>query len=394
MRQIIHLDMDAFFAAVEQRDNPAYRGKPVIVGGDPRSRGVVSTCSYEARKFGVRSAMPLREAARRCPQGIFTPVRMRRYQEVSEQVMAILREYSPLVEQLSIDEAFMDVTGCEALFGPAEEIARNIVERIKRTLGLSASVGIAPNKFLAKLASDLQKPGGLVVITPDNYRSVLDPLPVNRLWGVGPQTEKELFGMGIKTIGQLSRISPDHLRKRLGEMGEHLHRLANGVDERPVLPPEEAKSIGHEVTFQEDSSDKEFLASVLLDLADRVARRLRQAGLKGRTVTVKIRDTDFKTITRSRTLPAPTDFEEDIYENGLELAKEAELGRKPVRLLGVSISNFTGEEGAQLSLFPEADRSEMVALHRTLDNLKDRFGEGIITRGSLVKKEEVKKEGK
>lgn len=387
MRQIIHLDMDAFFAAIEQHDNPDYRGKPVIVGGDPRSRGVVSTCSYEARKFGVRSAMPLREAARLCPHGIFVPGRMRRYQEVSEQVMAILREYTPLVEQISIDEAFMDVTGCQALFGPAEAIARNVVDRIRQNLGLSASVGIAPNKFLAKLASDLQKPAGFVVLTPENFQTVLDPLPVKRLWGVGPQTEKELLRMGIETISQLRRLPVDYLCKNLGELGRQLYQLANGIDGRPVMPPEEAKSVGHEVTFQEDNSDEEFLASVLLALADRVARRLRQAGLKGRTVTVKIRNADFKTITRSRTLIVPTDFEEEIYQNALELAEEAKWGHGPVRLLGVSISNFTGEEGAQLTLFPETNRSELAELHRAVDRLRDRFGEGIITRGSLIKRD-------
>lgn len=376
--------MDAFFAAVEQHDQPAYRGKPVIVGGDPRFRGVVSTCSYEARKFGVHSAMPLKEAKSRCPQGIFLLGRMNRYHEVSGQVMTILRDYTPMVEQVSVDEAFLDVSGCEELFGDAEQIGRLIMKRIEDELGLTASVGIAPNKFLAKLASDLQKPRGFVVIRPETIREILDPLPVKKLWGVGPKTEQELHRMGIQTIGDLSRIPPDRLRKQMGEMGDHLYRLAHGRDERPVMPPEEAKSIGHETTFRVDSDDRDFLQSVLLELAEKVARRMRQAGVVGRTINLKLRDSDFKTITRSRTLIEATDYEETIYHTVVELAEEARWGYKQVRLLGVSVSQLTDSDNQQLALFPGDEQDDLRGLHQAMDSLRDRFGESVITRGRII----------
>jgi DNA polymerase-4 len=385
LRQIIHIDMDAFFAAVEQHDQPAYRGQPVIVGGDPKTRGVVSTCSYEARKFGVHSAMPSSQALRLCPMGIFLPGRMGRYLEVSSQIMTILKEYTPLVEQVSIDEAFLDVTGSEALFGSADEIALQIVERIEREVGLTASVGIAPNKFLAKLASDLKKPKGFVKVKLEEVQSLLNPLPVGRLWGVGPKTEESLHQMGIGTIGELSRIAPERLKKRFGELGMHLYLLANGVDDRPVQPEEEAKSIGHEVTFQEDSRDREFLTSILMKLSVKVARRVRQAGVGGRTITLKIRNSEFQTITRSRTLLHPTDDEGEIYRVVLELMEEAEWGRKPVRLLGVSLTQFTEEESDQLLLFSDEEQHiNWKDLNQTLDKIRDRFGEQIIVRGRMM----------
>lgn len=391
MRQIIHIDMDAFFASVEQHDNPSYRGKPVIVGGDPRYRGVVSTCSYEARKFGVRSAMPLKEAKQRCPQGIFLLGRMERYHEVSAQVMKILQSYTPLVEQISVDEAFLDVTGCEALFGDAVTIGRTIVDRIERELGLTASVGIAPNKFLAKLASDLQKPKGFVVIHADEVYQLLDPLPVNKLWGVGPKTDEVLRRMGIETIGDLRNVPQEKLRKQLGEMGEHLYCLANGWDDRPVEAPEDAKSIGHETTFQQDTDDREFLRGVLLSLAERVARRLRQSGVQGRTVNIKIRDGDFKTITRSRTLPEPTDYEETIYRTALELANEARWGGKRVRLLGLSLSQLTNGDAQQMSLFAGDEPAKLRGLHQAMDALKDRYGDQIILRAGATLKRNQRK---
>ena len=385
MRQIIHIDMDAFFAAVEQHDQPAYRGQPVIVGGDPGTRGVVSTCSYEARKFGVRSAMPLSQAARLCPMGVFLRGRMGRYLEVSSQIMAILEEYTPLIEQVSIDEAFLDVTGSEALFGPADAIARQIVERIQQEIGLTASIGIAPNKFLAKLASDLKKPKGFVKIEPEEVQSLLDPLPVGRLWGVGPKTEENLHQMGVRTIGELSRIPPERLKKRLGDLGIHLYLLANGIDDRLVQPEERAKSIGHEVTFQEDSYDRDFLTGVLLKLSVKVARRVRQAGVSGRTINLKIRNSDFKTITRSRTLLRSTDDEGEIYQVVLELMEEAQWGRKSIRLVGVSLTQFTGEESDQLLLFSDEEQHiNGRGLNQVLDKIRDRFGEKIIVRGRMM----------
>jgi DNA polymerase-4 len=386
-RKIMHIDMDAFFAAIEQLDNPAYRDKPVIVGADPRGRGVVSTCSYEARKFGVHSAMPIKEAYQRCPQGIFIPPRGDRYAQVSREIMNVLGEYTSLVEPLSLDEVFLDLTGSETLFGPAAEIARRIVARIDKEIGLSASVGLAPNKFLAKLASDLEKPKGFVIITRENTLAILENLPVSKIWGVGPKTEAQLKEMGIKTIGMLRRVAPAILTARFGEAGEQLFRLANGIDDRPVAAGEEAKSIGHEFTFQTDEADREFLKGVLLWLTDQVARRLRQHRLKGRTITVKMRDQHFKTITRRTTLPEATDFEETIYREALQLAEQAQWGSGKVRLIGVSVSGFGQNEPVQLDLFgtpaPIAG-NDLDKLHQTVDLLRERFGDEIITKGTVL----------
>lgn len=397
-RKILHIDMDAFFAAIEQLDNPDYRGKPVIVGGNPHSRGVVSTCSYEARKFGVHSAMPLREALRRCPQGIFTPVRGPRYAEVSRGIMKLMNEYTPLVEPLSLDEAFLDLTGSEALFGPAEKIAVEIVDRIKTEVGLSASAGLAPNKFLAKLASDLKKPHGFVIITKDNMAEILEELPVGKIWGVGPKTEALLNEMGIRTIGMLRRIDPDFLFKELGNTGRELYRLAYGIDERLVEPNEETKSVGHEITFQTDTADREFLAGVLLWLTEQVARRLRRNNLKGRVITVKVRDHNFKTLTKRVTLKEATDFEEEIYQEALRLASNVQWGAGKVRLLGVSVSGFDKGESLQLELFSGLEQQpkdeNLAKLHQTLDQLRDKFGEGIVTKGTVLHvKEKVGRKG-
>lgn len=387
-RKIMHIDMDAFYAAIEQLDNPIFRGKPVIVGADPRGRGVVSTCSYEARKFGVHSAMPIKEALQRCPRGIFVPPRIDRYAEISRQIMKILMDYTSLVEPLSLDEAFLDLTGSESLFGPVVAIARRILTRIETEIGLAASVGIAFNKFLAKLASDLEKPKGFVVITRDNALRILEDLPVSKLWGVGPKTDTQLQALGIKTIGTLRLVAPEILTRKFGEAGVHLFQLANGIDDRPVAPGEAAKSIGHEFTFQIDTNNREFLKGILLWLSDQVARRLRQYRLKGRTITVKIRDLHFKTITRRITIAEPTDFEETIYQEAVVLADQAQWGLNKVRLIGVSVSGFSQNEPVQLDLFavstPLADH-DLEKLHQTIDQLKDRFGDQIITKGTIVR---------
>lgn len=387
----MHIDMDAFFAAVEQLDNPNYRGKPIIVGGNPHSRGVVSTCSYEARKYGVHSAMPLREALRRCPQGIFTPVRGWRYAEISREIMKILNDYTPLVEPLSLDEAFLDLSGSENLFGPVEQIGRAIIGRINSELGLPASIGIAPNKFLAKLASDLKKPGGFVIINKENVAEILEELPVNRLWGVGPKTETLLLEMGINTIGMLRRANPDLLYRKLGEPGRQLYQLSYGMDERLVVTDENPKSVGHEITFQNDTDDREFLAGVLLWLTEQVARRLRRYYLKGRVVTVKIRDCKFTTMTKRVTLNKPTDFEEEIYRESYRLASEAKWGAKKVRLIGVSVSSFDNGQTKQLGLFDDSDQTKEMGLeklHQAIDHLRDRFGEEIVTKGTVLKVKE------
>lgn len=379
--------MDAFFAAVEQLDNPEYRGKPVIVGSDPRGRGVVSTCSYEARKFGVRSAMPIREAFRRCPQGIFLPVRGARYAEISRHMMRVFEEYTPLVEPLSLDEAFLDLTGSESIFGPAEVIAKRIVQRIRSEIGLSASVGLAPNKFLAKLASDLQKPAGFVVVTPENMMELTEQLPIGKLWGVGPKTEAEMIRFGITTIGILRKVDVRRFRDKFGENGMDLYRLAYGIDDRPVINGEISKSVGHEMTFQQDTDDRQFLAGVLLWLSEQVGRRLRRYQLRGRVITVKIRDSHFKTMTKQLTLNCPTDFEEDIYQYAYQLADELDWTGGKVRLIGVSVSGFNVVKESQLGLFEETAPSridELERLHRTVDDLKNRFGEGIITKGTIL----------
>jgi DNA polymerase-4 len=388
-RKILHLDMDAFFAAVEQLDHPAYRGKPVIVGADPRGRGVVSTCSYEARRYGVHSALSIGEAARLCPDGIFLPVRGPRYVEVSRQIMALLSEYTPLVEPLSLDEAFLDLTGSEQIFGPAATITRQIVNRIQTEIGLPASIGLAPNKFLAKLGSDLEKPRGFVVIGSKNALTILENLPINKMWGVGVKTAAALEAMGINTIGMLRGVDPAILAARFGETGYQLHRLARGIDDRPVTVGAAAKSIGHEITFQTDTADREFLAGVLLCLTEQVARSLRRQQVKGRVITVKLRDSSFKTVTRRVTLATPTDFEEQIYREALNLAERAGWGGRWVRLIGVGVSNFEVGGVVQLGLFEEEttapERPELRQLHQTVDALKDRFGEAAVTKGTVLR---------
>lgn len=392
MRKIIHIDMDAFFASVEQMDCPAYRGKPVIVGGSPKMRGVVSTCSYEARKYGIRSAMPLQEAGRRCPHGIFLPGRMERYQEISRWIRAIMLEYTPLVEPLSLDEAFLDLTDSEQLFGTAESIAKEIIIRIEKEVGLPASVGVAHNKFLAKLGSDLHKPRGFVVITPESVLEFLAPLPVRRLWGVGSKTAEVLHKLGIQTIGDLQRMSVSILKSRLGENGGALYYLARGIDDRPVTPEEEAKSIGHEVTFAVDTGERDYLEGVLLGLCERVARRMRKQGITGGIVTLKLRNNDFRTITRRTTLAVPTDFEEVIFEQALALAKAADWGGKKLRLIGVSLSGLQKGSSQQIPLFVTGQNEELRRLHKTVDTIKDKFGENAITRGRLLSSAQSKKD--
>jgi DNA polymerase-4 len=305
--------MDAFFAAVEQLDRPELRGKPVLVGGDPKGRGVVSTASYEARPFGCHSAMPMAKAVRLCPQGIVVRPRMDRYAEVSQQILGILEQFTPLVEPLSIDEAFLDVTGSTRLLGPAEIIATELKRRIRAATDLAASAGLAPNKFLAKLASDSQKPDGLVVVAPDHVGEFLKPLPIARLWGVGKATLPRLERLGIRTFGDALRLSEADWRREFGEHGTQFHRLVRGIDDREVVPDREARSISHEVTFPMDIGDHDHLRAVILDQTDHVARRLRRHQLLARTVVLKVRSGDFTTIARQSTLRDPTDQSEALW---------------------------------------------------------------------------------
>jgi len=380
-RQIIHVDMDAFYASVEQRDNPELRGKPVVVGGKPKSRGVVATCSYEARKYGIRSAMPLSEAYRRCPHAVFLPVDFAKYRRVSQQLHKIFQDYTPLVEPLSLDEAFLDVTASLRLFGSTENIARELKKRIKDELNLTASIGLAPNKFLAKIASDIQKPDGFVVIDEDQIEAFLDPLPVERIWGVGPKTAEQLHELNVRTVRDLKKIDKPTLNRLFGQLGNQLYYLARGIDDRPVEPEREAKSIGREITFQQDLTDPEVLKTYLLDLSLDVGRRLRKAGLKARTVTLKVRLADFKTLSRSRTLNYSTDLDKEIYKEACQLLDELHL-KTPVRLIGVTAHNLTCGEIQQSLFATEPGAEEKIT--KALDKVKERFGEDSITLARLL----------
>jgi nucleotidyltransferase/DNA polymerase involved in DNA repair len=376
-RIILHVDMDAFYASVEQRDDPNLKGRPVIVGADPkegRGRGVVAACSYEARKFGVRSALPISQAWKLCPQGAFVPVRMDRYVEVSKQVMEVLHRFTNLVEPLSIDEAFLDVSGSTALFGAPEQIARAIKKQISEATGLCASVGVAPNKFVAKIASDLKKPDGLVIVKQDEVEEFLQHLPISKLWGVGPKTEERLHQMGIRTIGDL----------RANPQGDHLHELAYGRDSRPVVPDWEARSISNETTFEEDTKDREILLRTIRRLSESVGRRLRVEDLRARRITLKFRYEGFETHTRQMTLERPTQSDDEIVRSAVSLFEQFPLDRK-VRLLGVGSSDLTrsAEVPSQLGLFAEPANNGV--LDRTVDAIRTKFGNDSVRRGSQLK---------
>jgi DNA polymerase-4 len=381
-RTILHVDLDAFFAAVEQRDHPELRGRPVIVGGGggEDARGVVSAASYEARVFGVHSAMSLREAYRRCPNGVFLPVDGRRYQMASRDVMAILRRFTPQVEPISIDEAFLDVTGSAALFGDGPTIAREIKRDVRAEVGLTASVGVATTKLVAKIASDLRKPDGLVVVAPGDEATFLAPLPISRLWGVGEKTARVLADYSVRTIGDLASLPPDLVERRFGKHGGSLVERARGIDPDPVHEGDPAKSVGHEHTFDHDTSDPEIIERTLLGMADGVAGRLRSAGVHASTVTVKIRDSSFRTITRQRTLAEPTDMTEPIFRAAIELARPEVRGIR-VRLLGVTASNLGERE--QLSLFEAGEPRRRRAVEAA-DTLRHRYGERVVTRARLL----------
>jgi DNA polymerase-4 len=380
-RTILHVDLDAFFAAVEQRDRPELRGRPVVVGAStPDARGVVSTASYEARRFGVRSAMPMRTAAALCPDAVFLPVDGAKYVAVSKQVMAILRRFTSQVEPVSIDEAFLDVTGSRALFGDGETIARRIKATVVDELELTVSVGVATTKLVAKVASDLRKPDGLVVVPPGEEAAFLAPLPVGRLWGVGPQTAAALREHGVVTIGDLAALPIDVLVRRLGRHGASLHERALGIDPDPVDDGDPAKSIGHEHTFDVDTSDPEVLERTLLAMAEGVSGRLRAAGLRAGTITVKIRDSGFRTITRQHPLAEPTDLTDPIWRAALALARP-ELRGIRVRLLGVTASHLAAPE--QLALFATDDERRRRAVEAA-DELRRRYGERVVTRARLI----------
>jgi len=344
--------MDAFYASVEVLDNPSLRGKPVVVGGDAK-RGVVSAASYEARKFGIHSALAMAIAMRRCPQGIFLPVRMKRYREISKQIFNIFQTFTPLVEPISLDEAFLDVTGSLRLFGPAEEIAAVIKIQVVEQIGLTVSAGVASTKLVAKIASDYDKPDGLTIVPVGQEQSFLAPLPIARLWGAGKATRDTLALLGVKTIGDLSHLPPDLLQRKFGKPGLSLYQASLGIDDREVTPDREMKSIGHEETFPADLIHSEDIHRELLALADRVARRLRRYGVAGRCITLKIKYNDFNQITRSRTISQPIDDSKEIYRCVIPLLTNTAVSTKPVRLLGISVSHLHSENNRQLSLFPD-----------------------------------------
>lgn len=381
-RAILHVDMDAFYASIEIRDDPALRGKPVIVGGPPESRGVVAAASYEVRKYGVHSAMSSYRAKKLCPHAIFVSGRMSHYADVSRQIFAILRSYTPLVEPLSIDEAFLDVSGSRNLFGTEVDIGRAIKKRIRTETKLTASVGVAPNKFLAKLASDLEKPDGLVVVKADRAAALLADLPVGKIWGIGKVAQKSLETIGVRTVREMLDCPRERLDGVFGSNTGRLLELARGIDERPVVVGEAAKSIGAETTFAKDISDEADLRIYLTTLMARVARRLRKSGYRTQTVQLKARYADFKTVTRAVTLPEPTTSTE-VLQNAVRDLFEYRLGRKgrALRLIGTSVSNLTSPVDSELMLFHDGKLERQGNLDTVVDALQDKYGSKTIWRG-------------
>jgi len=385
-KHIIHFDMDAFYPSVEILDNPALKGRPVIVGGS-KERGVVSSASYEARRFGVHSAQPVAKAKRLCPDGIYLPVRMSRYREISQQVFKVFYRFTPLVEPLSIDEAFLDVTGSIRLFGQPEDIAKKIKQIVLTETGLTVSAGVAPSKFVAKIASDIDKPDGLTVVHPDGVRDFLDPLPIKKMWGVGKVTQLSLSRLNIHTFRELRQTPVKVLGKKIGKHGVRIHLLAMGIDERDVIPDHDVKSIGHEQTFSQDIISLNEAQKELLALSNKVARRMRHKDLKGKTITLKVKYFDFVQITRSTTLPKSIDDGFEIYSVACRLLKKTEVTKKPIRLLGISLSqlNFSGI-GTQLSLFDQDPSSQKrQRLNIALDSLYEKFGDKSVVLGTLLK---------
>jgi len=379
--QIIHLDLDAFFASVEQLDHKELRGLPLAVGS-LSGRGVVAAASYEARRYGVCSAMPVRQALALCPSLRVMPPRMARYRELSRDVFAVFGRYTDLIEPLSIDEAFLDVTGSKRLYGDAVDIACRIRREVRRELGLAISAGIAPNKFLAKLATDLAKPDGLREVTESEVMDFLDPLSVSRIWGVGKATAEKLGSLGIRTIAELREVDMANLKRLFGIQGEQLHRLSRGIDERRVNPESEVKSISQEVTFEQDVTDVDILWKELLRLSELVGYRLRRQGLRGATVMLKLRYGDFTTISRSSSTSDGLEEGSEIFAKAKELLRDTAAGVRPVRLIGVGVSALRRGLQAQASLF---DEPRQRPLSRVMDEVWERYGKNSLMRGTLLK---------
>ncbi|MEA2086917.1 MAG: DNA polymerase IV [Candidatus Caldatribacteriota bacterium] len=392
---IIHLDLDAFFASVEQRDNPAYRGKPLIVGGisggkGNSNRGVVCAASYEARKYGVHAGMPIWEARQKCPRGIFVPSQMNKYVKASKKFFQICSDYTPLLEPLSVDELFLDVSGCESLFGSSETIGRKIKERVYQELGLKISVGIAENKFLAKIATNLGKPDGFYIIPSKDVQKILYPLPISTLWGIGKKTEELLNKSGIYRVEQLVLMPDSILENLLGKNGKKIKLLAQGIDESPVTPPSTAKSIGKETTFSTNITEKTVLIKELLKISQLVGYAARKKGYKGRTITLKIRFQDFTTFNRSKTLEDPANLDDIIFKTVVELLDKVRYKKSGVRLLGIKLSNLTLGKGIKQLKFlrDEEDKKDdkLQQLTQSLDKIKEKFGSKAVTRASLLSK--------
>jgi DNA polymerase-4 len=381
---ILHVDMDAFYASVEQLDNPWLKGRCVIVGGT-RGRGVVSAASYEARAFGVRSAMPVFQARQLCPQGVFIHPRMDRYQEVSGEVMATLQEFSPLVEKVSIDEAFMDLSGTERLHGPPAEVGRVLKNRIYAAVHLTCSIGVAPNRFLAKIASDFKKPDGLTVIDPEQVADFIDRLPIGKVPGVGPKTQLKVAEIGIRFLGDIRKFPEPTLASIFGSYGRRLLELSNGIDATPISPDAPAKSVSSECTLAEDTREKTALTRCLLEQAEEVAAGLRSEGMKARTVVLKIKHADFNLFTRRTTFTPPTQSSKELYRHALRLLEDYRLTQK-IRLIGLGATGFVPVDNPwQLSLFAEGAGAKegWEKVDRTVESIKNKFGERVIQRATL-----------
>jgi DNA polymerase-4 len=379
-RRILHVDMDAFFAAIEQRDEPSLRGKPILIGSDDL-RGVVATASYEARVFGCHSAQPMAVARRLCPHAIVVPAHFSRYREASDRLFGLLDRFSPAVQPLSIDEAFMDLTGTERLQGPAIEVARALKRAVREELELTASVGVAENKFLAKLASDLEKPDGLTVIRPEDVDRILPPLAVSKIWGIGPKTARRLENNCIRTIGDLRRSTDATLARLLGDDGPRCRALAFGRDERPVVTDADARQISQENTFRIDVAEPELVRAELFEQVQQVARRLRKHGLCAGGVTLKIRFGEFRTITRSRALRENTDRTDVLWEVSRAIFNDwANTSFQPVRLIGISARTLRGAE-EQMPLFDDPAAARQQRVDRAVDSITDRFGARALRRG-------------
>ncbi len=385
-RKIIHIDMDAFFAQIEQRDNPKYKDTPLIVGG-PLHRGVISSASYEARKYGLHAGMPLSKAKKMCPGGIYVPVNMEKYITESEKIKNIFFQFTPLVEMMGSDEGFMDITGCQKLFGDAVEIAKKIKGRIYEQTNLTSSAGIAPNKFLAKLASSLGKPNGLTVLqNTKKVRQKIKQLPISYIWGVGRVGQQTLNHMGINTIGQLADTPVHILESKLGQNGKIIHQLANGIDNRPVVPNQEPKSMGRETTYDQDIEDSAILKSTLLLLSQKVARNLNYKQYKAKTLTLKLRFADFKTITRRLTLERHTSNIMEIYRTAVKILEKTDISKKKIRLIGLTAGNLK-PASMLTTLFSDQEYERHENITQAIEQISEKFGRDKITLARILGKD-------